>query len=154
MSIHRLCQSQKLHIPISDAWEFLSNPKNLNEITPPELKFRILSGADQPMFEGQIIVYKIRIAPMIWQRWVTEIKTVDPGRSFIDEQRFGPYKFWHHRHLLEAQGKHTIMHDEIHYGLGFGPFGEIAHAAYVRRKLRSIFACRRDVLEKRFNAGS
>ena len=151
MRIHQLVQSQELPLSLEAAWDFLSNPGNLNEITPPELQFRILSGADKPMFEGQIITYKIRVAPMIWQSWVTEIKCVIPGKSFIDEQRFGPYKFWHHRHSLEAKDENTtIMHDEINYGLGFGIFGEIAHAVYVRKKLESIFAFRRQVLEERF----
>jgi ligand-binding SRPBCC domain-containing protein len=97
-----------------------------------------------------VISYRIGILPLVNVAWVTEIKCVEEGRSFVDEQRFGPYKFWHHLHAFEDIPGGVLMRDLIHYGLGFGPFGEIAHAVFVRKKLKSIFGFRREILEERF----
>jgi ligand-binding SRPBCC domain-containing protein len=102
------------------------------------------------MYEGQIITYRIGVAPGVKLNWVTEIKCVEQGRVFIDEQRFGPYKFWHHRHEFEAIPGGVLMRDKVHYGLPFGPFGAIGHVLFVKPKLKRIFSFRRGMLEKRF----
>lgn len=150
MTLHTLEQEQLLPIGIEEAWEFFSSPANLNEITPADLGFEITSLPEPRMYDGQIITYRVRIAPLIHLPWVTEIKCVDEGRSFIDEQRFGPYKFWHHRHTFEATPGGTLMRDKIHYALPFGPLGTIAHALFVRRKLQWIFRYRKQILTERF----
>ena len=150
MRIHLLEQEQLLPITPEQAWSFFSTPGNLDAITPDDLGFQITSAPREKMFEGQIITYRVKIAPAIWVPWVTEIKSVDEGRSFIDEQRFGPYKFWHHRHHFEASDGGVLMTDQVHYALPFGPIGEVAHAVFVRRKLEWIFAFRRRALEKHF----
>ena len=152
MKIHTLEQEQILPIPMAEAWEFFSTPHNLDEITPDDLGFKITSPDVGKMHEGQIITYKVMVAPLIWLTWVTEIKCVEEGCSFIDEQRFGPYKFWHHRHHFEPCEGGVRMTDRVHYALPFGPFGNIAHALFVRRKLKWIFDFRRKVLEKRFGS--
>jgi ligand-binding SRPBCC domain-containing protein len=85
---------------------------------------------------------------------VTEIKAVDQGSCFIDEQRFGPYKFWHHRHHFEAVDGGVMMRDLVHYAMPFGIFGTIAHAIFARRKLKWIFGYRKQVLEARFGTRS
>ena len=148
--IHRLEQEQILPITIDEAWEFFSSPSNLDEITPDDLGFQITSAPAAAMFNGQIITYRVKIAPGIWVPWVTEIKCVEPGRSFVDEQRFGPYRFWHHRHAFEAVDGGVRMTDLVHYALPFGPFGAIAHRIFVRRKLEWIFGFRKKVLADRF----
>lgn len=150
MTLHTLTQEQRLPITPAAAWEFFSSPRNLDEITPSDLGFEIVSLPDETMHEGQIITYRVKIAPLVWVPWVTEIKAIDEGRSFIDEQRFGPYKFWHHRHSFEEIPGGVLMRDLVHYGLGFGPFGAIAHAVFVRKKLEWIFRFRREILAKRF----
>ena len=152
MKVHRLEQSQTLPISIEEAWEFFSRPENLDAITPPDLGFRITSPPQGPMFEGQIITYRVGIAPLVHVAWVTEIKAVDPGRSFVDEQRAGPYRFWHHRHLFEPVAQGVRMSDLVHYALPFGPAGAVAHALFVRRKLRWIFGSRKRLLADRFGA--
>jgi ligand-binding SRPBCC domain-containing protein len=154
MKIHRLQQEQILPISIETAWDFFSSPANLDSITPPDLGFQITSPPQGRMFEGQIITYRVKIAPGIWVPWVTEIKCVDPGRSFIDEQRFGPYKFWHHRHHFEPVDGGVLMTDLVHYALPFGPGGAIAHALFVRRKLQWIFGFRKKILADRFTPPS
>jgi len=150
MKLHQLQQEQFLPIPLEEAWEFFSAPGNLNEITPPDLGFQVTHLDGERMYEGQIITYRVKLAPGLWIPWITEIKAIDEGRSFIDEQRFGPYKFWHHRHSFEAAEGGVLMRDNVYYGLGFGPFGGLAHSLFVRRKLLWIFESRRKILFERF----
>lgn len=150
MKVHRLEQRQFLPVSLDLAWSFFSTPTNLNEITPPDLGFRITSPPEPTMYPGQIITYRIRIAPCIWVPWVTEIKHVEPMRAFVDEQRFGPYAFWFHRHHFEAKDHGVMMTDVVHYALPFGPLGSIAHACFVRRKLNWIFSYRKQLLADRF----
>ncbi len=150
MTLHRLEQRQHLPVTIDEAWAFFSSPANLDAITPPDLGFQITSPPAATMFEGQIITYRVKILPCVWVPWVTEIKCVDEGRSFIDEQRSGPYRFWHHRHLFEPVSDGILMTDTVHYALPLGPLGSIAHAVFVRRKLEHIFGFRKAILEQRF----
>lgn len=150
MRIHQLKQEQFLPIGIDEAWEFFSSPRNLDAITPDDLGFKITSEDLGKMHEGQIITYKVKIAPLIWVDWVTEIKAVENRKAFIDEQRFGPYAFWHHRHHFEEVEGGVKMTDLVNYGLPFGPFGALAHALFVRRKLEWIFGERRRILGEKF----
>lgn len=152
MTLHMLEQEQRLPITLAAAWEFFSSPRNLDEITPDALGFKIVSLPGEKMYEGQIITYKVKILPGIWVPWVTEIKAVDEGKSFVDEQRFGPYRFWHHRHSFEEIPGGVLMRDLVHYSIGCGPFGAIAHAVFVREKLKTIFAFRKQTLVERFGA--
>lgn len=146
MKLHQLYQEQVLPITLEEAWEFLGNPQNLDKITPPDLEFHILTSPLAPMHEGQIIEYKIGILPGIKQYWVTEIKAVIPLKQFVDEQRTGPYKFWHHLHTLKPHPKGVMMTDTVHYALPFGLLGEIAHQVFVRKKLQTIFSHRKKIL--------
>lgn len=148
--MHTLAQEQRLPITLEAAWEFFSSPRNLDEITPGDMGFKIVSLPGDKMYEGQIISYKVMIFPGIWMPWITEIKSVQEGLSFVDEQRFGPYKFWHHRHTFEAIPGGVLMRDLVHYGLGFGPFGALAHGVFVGAKLKTIFDFRKTELARKF----
>jgi len=150
MTVHTLEQTQFLPISMDEAWDFFSSPRNLDEITPADLGFVIRYIAGERVYEGQIITYRVRIAPLVHVSWVTEIKHVDDGRSFVDEQRFGPYKLWHHRHRFEPVDGGVNMIDLVHYVMPFGPCGAIAHTVFVRRKLEHIFAHRKKILSARF----
>jgi len=150
LKIHKLCQSQEIPLSLEKTWEFFSRPENLNLITPPELQFRIISGTPATIHEGQIITYKIRIAPMIWHTWVTEIKAIRPKFQFVDEQRSGPYKFWQHLHQFEATEAGTLVRDEVNYAMPFGLLGRFAHALYVKKKLQRIFNYRKEILSEKF----
>jgi len=149
--LHTLFQEQELPIPPEEAWRFFSSPRNLDAITPPDLGFRTVHCPSETIYDGLLIEYRVKIAPCVWTSWVTEIKAVDEGRCFIDEQRFGPYKFWHHRHTFEPTKGGTKMTDQIHYALPLGPLGSIAHVLFVRRKLEWIFRFRRQELERHFS---
>jgi ligand-binding SRPBCC domain-containing protein len=150
MKLHTLEQTQFLAVSPEEAWAFFSTPRNLDAITPPDMGFRLESGGDEPLHDGQIITYRVRLAPLLEVSWVTEIKFVEPGRSFVDEQRFGPFKFWHHRHTFEPVPGGVWIGDRVHYALPFGPLGSLVHALAVRRRLERIFHYRRDILASRF----
>lgn len=154
MKVHVLEQEQILPISKEEAWAFFSTPRNLDEITPSDLGFRIEHCEDGPMFEGQIITYRIKIAPLVWISWVTEIRAVEEGESFVDNQMCGPYALWHHRHSFEDVDGGVKMKDRVYYAVGFGPFGAVAHALFVRKKVRGIFEDRRKMLEERFGAAN
>jgi len=150
MKMYRLTARQYLPIQPKEAWDFLSRPENLQKITPEHMGFEILSGTDEPMYEGQIIHYTVAPFPGIRTRWVTEITHLREGSYFVDEQRFGPYSFWHHKHFVSEAGKGTLMRDVIDYKLPLGFLGSLAQALIVRRQLTSIFEYREKTLEATF----
>ncbi len=128
------------------AWEFLSDPKNLSVITPPEMGFEVLSGADRSMYPGQLIEYYVRPLFGIKTKWVTEITHVEDGSYFVDEQRFGPYALWHHKHFLIAVDGGIEMEDIVHYKLPFGFLGRLLHPWLVKPQLEKIFRFRKQKL--------
>lgn len=143
--------TQKLNISINEAWNFLSNPKNLKDITPEYMRFDIISGDDKKMFPGQIIEYILTPVFNIPFKWVTEITHVKQKKYFVDEQRFGPYSFWHHKHFIKEVEDGVIMEDIVHYKLPLGIIGRLAHRLFVRNKVEEIFSFRRKKLHSLFN---
>ena len=143
--------TQKLNISINEAWNFLSNPKNLKDITPEYMRFDIISGDDKKMFPGQIIEYILTPVFNIPFKWVTEITHVKQKKYFVDEQRFGPYSFWHHKHFIKEVEDGVIMEDIVHYKLPLGIIGRLAHRLFVRNKVEEIFSYRRKKLDSLFN---
>jgi len=139
MKIYRLHSKQNLPISLDKAWDLLSDPKNLQLITPDYMGFTILSGADRPMFPGQIIQYIVTPVLGIPTKWVTEITHVVDKQYFVDEQRFGPYALWHHKHFIEPIEGGVRMTDIVHYKLPLGFLGDIAHALFVKKQLSAIF---------------
>ena len=150
MKLYQIKTKQKLPISVDKAWEFLSNPKNLKEITPKYMNFRILSGADRSIFAGQIIQYKVTPVLGISTKWVTEITHVKDKEYFVDEQRFGPYALWHHKHFIKKIDGGVEMEDIIDYKIPFGIIGQIAHPIIVKNKLKQIFKYRENKLKELF----
>jgi ligand-binding SRPBCC domain-containing protein len=150
MKLYRLCRVQKLPISIEEAWDFFSNPGNLPLITPPSLGLRITSGLKDKMYPGMIITYVITPILGIPVDWVTEITHVSEPRFFVDEQRFGPYRFWHHKHLFREIETGVEIEDVVDYSLPFGPIGRIVNEMVVKRELKKIFDYRQYVLERMF----
>jgi len=142
MKIYRLHTTQNLPISINEAWNFLSDPVNLKTITPDYMGFEILSGAEKKMFPGQIIQYIVTPILGIPTKWVTEITHVEKGEYFVDEQRFGPYSLWHHKHFLKPIKNGVEMEDIIDYKIPFGLFGQMIHPILVKPKLNEIFKYR------------
>jgi ligand-binding SRPBCC domain-containing protein len=151
MKVFRLSRSQFLPISMNDAWAFFSDPRNLQRITPKEMNFRVLTDLDgESMYAGQIINYKVSPLAGISMGWTTEITHCEDKKYFVDEQRFGPYSFWHHKHFFEETENGIIAKDIVDYGLPFGVIGWLANALFVRNKLNQIFNYREKILTQLF----
>jgi ligand-binding SRPBCC domain-containing protein len=150
MKINTLKQQQFLPLSLSKAWSFFSNPHNLKDITPPSMDFRVISDTGTETYAGMIIHYTVKPMFGIPVRWVTEITHVREPHFFVDEQRFGPYTFWHHQHLFKEVPGGVEMTDIVSYALPFGPLGSLVRELIVKHQLNTIFGYRRTVLEKMF----
>jgi len=150
MKLYQLHSHQTLPISKKEAWDFLSNPSNLKTITPKHMGFHILNGAERSMFPGQIIQYKVSPFPGYTTKWVTEITHVLHEQYFVDEQRFGPYALWHHKHFIKAVAGGVEMEDIIDYKLPFGILGRLAHPLLVKKQLTEIFDYRSQKLTELF----
>lgn len=138
----QLLREQFIPADPARVWEFFATPRNLEDMTPPDLRFQILSDLPPRMYAGQIIDYRISPFPGLWLSWRTEIRHVREGEYFVDEQRAGPYKFWYHEHRFEPADGGVRMTDRVTYDVGWGPFGWLAEKLWVRRQLEQIFTFR------------
>jgi ligand-binding SRPBCC domain-containing protein len=154
MRLHRHTATAVLPIDLDTAWRFFSDPRNLTEITPPWLNLRPTSALPETMHPGLIVTYAVQPLPGIKVTWVTEITHVQEGRLFVDEQRAGPYRFWHHQHHFCPVEGGTEMRDIVHYALPFGLAGELLGSQAVRKRVASIFAYRQEVLGQRFGGST
>lgn len=150
MTVHVLHRIQDLPISIQDAWSFFVNPYNLAGITPSDLGFKVLSDPPPEAYPGLIIRYTVRPLGPFAVSWVSEISQVSAPHFFVDEQRAGPYRFWHHQHVLSEVPGGVRVEDTVHYQLPFGLLGDLVHALIVRRRLNEIFDYRACVLRDRF----
>ncbi len=150
MKIYSLQKKQNLPISVNEAWDFLSDPKNLKVITPDYMGFKILSGAEKEMYSGQIIQYIVTPVLGIKTKWITEITHVVDKKYFVDEQRFGPYALWHHKHFINPIEGGVEMEDIIDYKVPMGILGQLAHPFIVKPKLEEIFNYRNKKLIELF----
>lgn len=150
--MHCLIKTTWLDTNLETAWEFFSSPDNLAVITPKNLDFHILDRSlSKEMFAGQIIEYTVRPFPFFKVHWVTEISHVEHLKMFVDEQRFGPYAFWHHKHFFTHEAGRVKMVDIVHYKLPFGFLGRLIEPFIVRPRLEEIFAYREKTIQKLFH---
>ena len=150
MKIYTLHKSQKLPITLDTAWEFLSSPKNLKIITPDYMSFNIISNIDRPLYTGQIIQYIVTPLLGIKTKWVSEITHIEDKKYFVDEQMYGPYALWHHKHFIKEIDGGVEMEDIIDYKVPLGILGQIVHPFIVKPKLEEIFAYRQKKLLELF----
>ncbi len=151
MAIYHLFFEQKIPQSLDTLWDFISDPLNLKLITPPDLAMEILSHNLPPQIHpGLIISYSIKPLAGIKMLWLTEIKHLKEKEYFVDEQRAGPYKMWHHLHKLTPFDNYVLMSDVVTYRPPYGFIGSIANSIFIRNKLKDIFEYRRAVLEKKF----
>ncbi len=150
MKIYRFEANQILPMNISDAWTFFSNPNNLSLITPPQLNFKIKTKLNEKIYAGMIIDYTVSPVLKFPLTWVTEITHVNEPIMFIDEQRFGPYKFWHHEHKFKQTNRGVGMSDIVTYALYGGITANVINDFIVKKKLREIFDYRRKIIEQKF----
>ena len=149
---YQLHKEQKLNAKISDVWNFAVSPKNLQRITPDKMGFEITSeNSEEKIYPGMIITYKVSPILNIKMNWVTEITQVKENNFFIDEQRLGPYKMWHHQHIFIDNDDHVLMKDIVTYIPPFGLLGDMANKLFIKRQLNEIFNYRFVEMNKIFN---
>lgn len=146
MGVRVFRAEQRIGRPLPETFEFFSHAANLEQITPPWLRFSILGTEPASVVTGTVIPYRLRLhgIPLIW---VSQIEEFERDRLFVDRQLIGPYKLWHHRHEFEADGDQTVIRDEVRYELPFGAVGSLAERLFVRRDVERIFAHRRTAIE-------
>jgi len=150
--IHQIKKEQFLNASIEDVWDFASSPKNLKKITPDYMNFVIKSkNREEKIYPGMIICYKVSPLLKIPTSWVTEITHVEKNKFFVDEQRVGPYKIWHHEHLFKQEEKGVLMIDIISYKLPFGILGRLVNYFFINKKINKIFNYRYDRMKEIFN---
>jgi ligand-binding SRPBCC domain-containing protein len=136
---HTLRREQRLPSPPAAVFEFFGDPSNLEAITPPLLRFRMLTPDPIVMAAGTLLRYRLRVhgVPV---SWLTMITDWEPPHRFVDVQLEGPYALWHHTHTFQDDGSGgTLMRDEVRYALPLGGLGEIANRLLVRRDIEQIF---------------
>ena len=145
-----LKETQKVPISIHEAWSFFSNPLNLKEITPPHLNLVVTNEMPEKMHAGMIITYVVEPLLKMKMNWVTEITNMQEPFYFVDEQRFGPYKFWHHQHIFKEIDGGVEVTDIVHYKIRAGIFSSLINKLIVKNELQKIFSYRTEVLLKKF----
>ena len=152
MNVKRKEWVQVIPRDLEEVWHFFSRPENLNDMTPDDMDFNIITDIQGvEMYEGMIIQYKVSPMLGIKLNWVTEITHVRDRQYFIDEQRFGPYALWHHQHHFELVDGGVKMTDILNYKVPFGIIGDIANAAFVENRIEEIFQYRNKAVERIFN---
>lgn len=153
MKVYKLEAVQHINASIEECWNFFSSPKNLQIITPDTMSFEIQDFDNKRMYPGQVITYTLKPLLGIRINWMTIITISQQNEYFVDEQRFGPYTLWHHKHFFEpAPDNGTKMTDVVHYALPFGFLGRIMNRLVVKNKLKSIFDFRYKKIEELFNS--
>lgn len=144
----RFLQSLWLPAPPERVFPFFADARNLERITPPWLRFRVLTTGEIRMAEGTRIDYRLRLRGLPL-RWQSEITAWEPPLRFVDSQRRGPYRFWIHEHRFEAEAGGTRVLDSVNY---LPPGGQLVNRLFVAREVAAIFAFRSEALRRQFPA--
>ena len=144
MKIYTLHKKQKVPISVDKAWAFLSDPKNLEKMTPKKMNFRTISKIDRPIYTGQVIQYSVTPLLGIKTKWISEITQIQHKKYFVDVQLYGPYAFWHHKHFIHEIEGGVIFEDIVDYKVPFGILGQFVHPFLVKPKLEEIFTYRQN----------
>lgn len=144
-------REQRVDLPLAETFGLYADAHNLEAITPPFLRFRVVTPRPVEMRRGTLIAYRLRLRG-IPVRWLTRIETWEPPHRFVDVQVRGPYAHWHHTHEFEARGDGTLIRDRVRYRIGFGPLGTLALRLFVHRDLERIFDHRREAIVRLIRA--
>ena len=146
--VHTIQRTQRVELPIEEAFAFYGDAHNLERITPPLLRFEVITPRPIEMGVGTLIEYRLRLH-RVPVRWRTRITAWEPPGRFVDTQIKGPYSLWEHTHTFTEDGPGaTIIEDRVRYSIPFGPLGRLANRLLVRRDLREIFDYRRDAVAR------
>jgi ligand-binding SRPBCC domain-containing protein len=151
MAFYQFRKTQVVNASLDEVWDFISSPGNLKEITPDYMGFDITSeGLPEKMYEGMIISYMVSPLLGIKTTWVTEITKIKDKHYFVDEQRVGPYKIWHHQHIIESYIEGVLMTDIVSYSPPLGFLGRLANSLFISKKLNEVFDYRVKAVDKKF----
>jgi len=151
MAIYRLERTQLIPAPAEQVWAFIASPIKLREITPPYMRFEIITGSlPENMYAGMLICYYVRPLLGIKLKWVTEITQAKGPDYFVDVQHRGPFRSWHHQHLFRAMAGGVEMTDTVHYQPPLGILGRLANGLFLKKQLHDLFEYRRVKIEERF----
>jgi len=141
--------TQQVARPLPEVFNFFSRAENLEALTPPWLNFKILKAEPQPVQQGTLIHYSLRVHG-IPLRWTSEIVEWEPPHRFVDLQLSGPYKLWRHEHRFEACQGGTLISDTINLALPLGFLGRLAYKIKVESDVQEIFAFREQKIRSLF----
>ena len=144
---HVIERAQVVPLAPAEAFAFFADAFNLEAITPPWLRFRILTPRPIAMREGARIDYRLALH-RVPCRWHTRIDVWEPGVRFVDRQVSGPFRAWEHTHLFEPREGATLIRDRVLYRMPLGPLGELARLLLIGRDLERIFDPRSDAVER------
>jgi ligand-binding SRPBCC domain-containing protein len=150
MKLYRVQRIQTFPVSLEESWQFFASPLNLPKITPPWLNLKVTEKVPDRMFPGMMICYRVKPLFGIPLTWITEITHVDAPNYFVDEQRFGPYRFWQHQHHFRQLKDGVEVTDIVNYALKFGSFGRVFHAILIKKQLKKIFDFRQKRLAQIF----
>jgi len=151
MGFYQFKRELRVKATMDEVWDFISSPSNLKEITPDYMGFDITTeDLPEKMYPGMIISYIVTPLFGIKTTWVTEITHVKDKSYFVDEQRVGPYKVWHHEHFIEPLEDGVLMKDIVSYKPPFGFLGSIANSLIIKKKLNEIFNYRTKVIQEKY----
>ena len=148
--MYQLKTKQIIPTDLQTCWDFFSSPRNLKLITPNYMGFDVLYDVPEKMYPGLMIEYRVKPIFNLPLKWITEITHVEQLNYFVDEQRKGPYRIWHHEHHFKEVANGIEMIDIVSYEIPFGPLGKIAHPIIVQKKLKEIFDYRFAKVEEIF----
>lgn len=151
MKLYSIHQTHQLPISQKEAWAFLSSADNLSKIMPDDMHFEVQSKIDKPIYPGQLIEYKVTPFRGFTTKWVTEINHVQEPHYFVDTQLVGPYKIWHHTHILHPNDEGVLIEDQVRYQMPFGILGELVHPILVQPQLNKIFKAREEKMNELFS---
>jgi len=148
--VHHFHAEQWLDRPVEEVFAFFSDANNLQAITPKQLHFHILTPGPIRLEAGARMDYQLKLHG-IPVKWATLIESWEPPHKFVDVQLRGPYRVWRHTHGFAAAGGGPRIFDDVEYELQFGPLGRAVEAIWARREIVKIFACRTEVMARRFS---
>ncbi len=149
---HEISREQLVRAPLDEVFEFFSRARNLEDLTPPFLRFEVITPEPIRMAPGTLIDYRLRLrgVPI---RWRTLIEAWEPQRMFVDRQLRGPYRLWHHTHEFEERADGTLVRDRVRYEIPLGVLGTAAHTLFVRHDLERVFEYRREAVVRLLESG-
>jgi ligand-binding SRPBCC domain-containing protein len=151
MKIYSLYRKQRLTITSEQAWQFLSSPYHLNQITPDFFNVETTSPVPDDIYAGLLISYRMKAVFGIPLSWLSEISHCDKPRRFVYQQRVGPFNFWSHEVSLRENNGGVEVEDIVFYTMPSGWLGEILHVLLIRNKLQNIFNTRQDYLQVKWS---